>query len=49
MSTTTTPTPHAGVMKDLSFLDRWLPAWILLAMAVGLLLGRFVPGLNTAL
>ena len=36
-------------MKDLSFLDRWLPAWILLAMAAGLLLGRFVPGLDTAL
>ena len=49
MSTTTTPTPHTGVMKELSFLDRWLPAWILLAMAVGLLLGRFVPGLDTAL
>ena len=29
----------------MSFLDRWLPAWILLAMAAGLLLGRTVPGL----
>ncbi|NHN54367.1 ACR3 family arsenite efflux transporter [Calidifontibacter sp. DB0510] len=36
-------------MKEMSFLDRWLPAWILLAMGVGLLLGRFLPGLNTAL
>ncbi|MCT1431931.1 ACR3 family arsenite efflux transporter [Brachybacterium muris] len=36
-------------MKEMSFLDRWLPVWILAAMAVGLLLGRFVPGLNTAL
>ncbi|MCD1144373.1 ACR3 family arsenite efflux transporter [Kocuria sp. LUK] len=36
-------------MKDLSFLDRWLPAWILAAMVAGLLLGRFVPGLDTAL
>ncbi|MCT1386310.1 ACR3 family arsenite efflux transporter [Brachybacterium sp. p3-SID1565] len=36
-------------MEEMSFLDRWLPAWILAAMAVGLLLGRFVPGLNTAL
>ncbi|WP_344310032.1 ACR3 family arsenite efflux transporter [Brevibacterium samyangense] len=33
----------------MSFLDRWLPAWILLAMALGLLLGRLVPGLNHAL
>ncbi|MFW6186508.1 MAG: ACR3 family arsenite efflux transporter [Actinomycetota bacterium] len=49
MSTTTAPAAHPGVMKDLSFLDRWLPAWILLAMAAGLLLGRFVPGLDTAL
>ncbi|MBE9405060.1 ACR3 family arsenite efflux transporter [Brachybacterium muris] len=36
-------------MEEMSFLDRWLPVWILAAMAVGLLLGRFVPGLNTAL
>lgn len=33
----------------MSFLDGWLPAWILLVMGVGLLLGRLVPGLNTAL
>ncbi|GAA4760623.1 ACR3 family arsenite efflux transporter [Citricoccus nitrophenolicus] len=40
---------HQPVVREMSFLDRWLPAWILLAMAVGLLLGRFIPGLNTAL
>ncbi|MBM6622038.1 ACR3 family arsenite efflux transporter [Micrococcaceae bacterium RIT802] len=30
-------------------LDRLLPAWIIAAMVLGLLLGRFVPGLDTAL
>ena len=48
-SAATSAPPTPPVMKEMSFLDRWLPAWILLAMAVGLLLGRFVPGLNAAL
>ena len=47
--TTAAPAPQHGVMKEMSFLDRWLPAWIGLAMVAGLLLGRFIPGLNTAL
>lgn len=33
----------------MSFLDRFLPVWILLAMGLGLLLGNVVPGLPEAL
>ncbi len=33
----------------LSTVDRFLPVWIIAAMALGLLLGRFIPGLNQAL
>lgn len=45
-----TPLTDTGpVLRRLSVLDRWLPAWILAAMAVGLLLGRFIPGLAGAL
>ncbi len=39
----------APVAKKMSFLDRWLALWILTAMAAGLLLGRFIPGLDRAL
>src|SRR5665213_2504646 len=39
----------APVIKRLSFLDRFLPAWIILAMAVGIGLGRAIPSLNTHL
>lgn len=41
--------PPAGVIGALSVLDRFLPVWIIAAMGVGLLLGRLVPGLDTAL
>lgn len=38
-----------AVLKRLSTLDRFLPVWILIAMAVGLLLGRFVPSVQDVL
>ncbi|MEV6867840.1 ACR3 family arsenite efflux transporter [Streptosporangium subroseum] len=40
---------EAGVIGKLSTLDRFLPVWIGVAMAAGLLLGRLIPGLGTAL
>jgi len=38
-----------AVLSRLSRLDRFLPAWIVLAMASGLALGRLLPDLNDAL
>ena len=42
-------TAEVPVMQKMSFLDRWLAIWILLAMGIGLALGHFVPGLNRVL
>ncbi|CAA9375880.1 ACR3 family arsenite efflux transporter [uncultured Nocardioides sp.] len=39
----------AAVIQRLSTLDRFLPVWIVTAMAIGLLLGRLVPGFDDAL
>ncbi|MFF4755497.1 ACR3 family arsenite efflux transporter [Streptomyces sp. NPDC002514] len=52
---TTAPAPGTGpaeddsIVRKLSTLDRYLAVWILLAMAVGLGLGRLIPGMNDAL
>ena len=50
---TTKPTgasaPAASSFKQLSFLDRFLAVWIFLAMAIGIILGYFVPETSPAL
>ncbi|MFD6814448.1 ACR3 family arsenite efflux transporter [Enteractinococcus coprophilus] len=45
----TAATTESPVVQEMSFLDRWLAVWILLAMGLGLGLGRFVPDLNAIL
>ena len=47
--TTTAGDAPPAVVARLSRLDRFLPLWIGLAMVAGVLLGRLVPGLDTAL
>ena len=52
MSDTVHERPGGGddvVLRRLSVLDRFLPVWIGVAMVLGLLLGRGVPGLDDAL
>jgi len=41
--------PNSPVLARLPTLDRYLPVWIVAAMAVGLMLSRYVPGLGRAL
>lgn len=43
------PPRDTGVVGRLSLLDRFLPVWIFAAMALGILLGRAVPGIAPAL
>ncbi|MZD04477.1 arsenical-resistance protein, partial [Streptomyces sp. SID5785] len=40
---------ESSIVAKLSTLDRYLAVWILLAMGVGLGLGRLIPGLGDAL
>lgn len=49
MTETTTSPAHGPAATRLSTLDRFLPVWIAAAMVAGLLLGRLIPGLGSAL
>ncbi|WP_051442034.1 ACR3 family arsenite efflux transporter [Arthrobacter sp. H14] len=48
-STATASRQEEAVVGKLSTLDRFLPVWIIAAMVAGIVLGRFVPGMNDAL
>lgn len=49
MTPTANPADTGHITSKLSTLDRFLLVWILAAMALGLGLGRLIPGLGQAL
>ena len=49
MTATAVSAPRASPVAQLSFIDRFLPLWIFVAMAAGLGLGRIWPGLGAQL
>lgn len=42
-------TASTGLFQQLAVLDRFLAVWIFLAMAVGIILGNFVPDIGRSL
>lgn len=47
--TTSVSPPEGNVATQLTALDKLLPAWIVAAMTLGIVLGRLFPGLNDVL
>jgi len=43
------PTPKDSAFKSLGLLDQFLALWIFLAMAIGIILGNFVPSTGPTL
>ena len=48
-SASDSPQKKQSAFKNLGILDRFLAVWIFLAMAIGIILGNFVPSTGPAL